>query len=172
MKYLHQLSLNSIQKTFIYSKKAVYLEKDTDRRSNTSDKASKQTDLNLTDRIIELKDYIFKKNQYYIPLGFLVDLGRINFAQKTDTKFILTLGRKMNKLFESNKKVTAFPDEPDALIQFDNRPYISYHEINLTQNFDIYFSRVLRAETALRMGVINSTILTQKFLKLIKVYYQ
>lgn len=105
-------------------------------------------------------------------MGFLVDLGRINFAQKTDTKFILTLERKMNKLFESNKKVTAFPDEPDALIQFDNRPYISYHEINLTQNFDIYFSRVLRAETALRMGVINSPILTQKCLKLIKVYYQ
>ena len=28
------------------------------------------------------------------------------------------LERNMNKLFESNKKVTAVPDNPDALIQF------------------------------------------------------
>ena len=62
----------------------------------------------------------------------------------------------MNKLFESNKKVTAISDEPDALIQFYDRPYISYQEMNLTQNFDIYFSVVLRAEAALIMGVINS----------------
>ena len=39
----------------------------------------------------------------------------------------------MNKLFESNKKVTAIPDNPDALIQFRDRPYISYQEINLTK---------------------------------------
>ena len=32
----------------------------------------------------------------------------------------------MNKLFESNKKVTAIPDNPDASIQFYDRPYISY----------------------------------------------
>ena len=62
----------------------------------------------------------------------------------------------MHKHFESNKKVTAIPDESDALIQFHNRPYISYQEINLTQNFDIYFSRVLSAESASRMDVINS----------------
>ena len=39
-KYLPQLSLNTVQKTFLYCKKAVYLEEYTDRRSNTSDKAS------------------------------------------------------------------------------------------------------------------------------------
>ena len=33
----------------------------------------------------------------------------------------------MNKLFESNKKVT------DTLIQFRDRPYISYEEISLTK---------------------------------------
>ena len=32
----------------------------------------------------------------------------------------------MNKLFEPNKKVTAIPEDPDALIQFYDRPYISY----------------------------------------------
>ena len=39
----------------------------------------------------------------------------------------------MNKLFESSKKVTAIPDNPDTLIQFCDRPYISYQEINLTK---------------------------------------
>ena len=34
LKYLPQLSLNTIQKKFLYSKTAVYLEEDTDRRSN------------------------------------------------------------------------------------------------------------------------------------------
>ena len=45
---------------------------------------------------------------------------------KTDTKIILTLERNLNKLFESNKKVTAIPDNPDALIQIYDRPFISY----------------------------------------------
>ena len=30
----------------------------------------------------------------------------------------------MNTLFESHKKVTVIPDNPDALIQFYDRPYI------------------------------------------------
>ena len=62
----------------------------------------------------------------------------------------------MNKIFESNEKVASVPDEPDALIQFHDTPYISYQEINLTQNFDIYFSGILRSKTALRMGVLPS----------------
>ena len=32
----------------------------------------------------------------------------------------------MNKLFESNKKVVAIPDNPDALINVYDRQYISY----------------------------------------------
>ena len=62
----------------------------------------------------------------------------------------------MNKLFETKRKATSIPDEPDALIQFHDRSYISYQEINLTQNFDIYFSGDLRSETALRMGVLSA----------------
>ena len=64
--------------------------------------------------------------------------------------------RNMNKIFESNEKVASVPDEPDALIQFHDTPYISYQEINLTQNFDIYFSGILRSKIALRMGVLPS----------------
>ena len=59
---------------------------------------------------------------------------------KTDTKIIITLERNMNKLFESNKKLAAIPDNPDALIQIYDRPYISYQEINLTKSADIYFN--------------------------------
>ena len=62
----------------------------------------------------------------------------------------------MNKLFESNKKVTAISDNPDNLIQFYNRPYISYQEINLTKGANLYFTCILRSETALRQGVLPS----------------
>ena len=60
----------------------------------------------------------------------------------------------MYKLFESTKRLAAIPSEPDALIQFHNRPYIAYQEIILTQNFDIYFSGIIRSETSVRMGVL------------------
>ena len=78
----------------------------------------------------------------------LVDLGLINFAMKTDTKFLFTLRRNMNKLFETTKKAAAIPDEPDALFQFHDWSYISYQEISLTETFDVYLSGILRSETA------------------------
>ena len=52
--------------------------------------------------------------------------------------------------------MTAIPENPDALIQFYDRPYISYQEINLTKGADIYFTGILRSETALRQGVLPS----------------
>ena len=60
----------------------------------------------------------------------------------------------MNKLFESNKKVAAIPDKPDALINVFDRPYISYQEINLTQQAALYGTGISRSETALRQGVL------------------
>ena len=36
----------------------------------------------------------------------------------------------MNKLFETIKKAAAIPNEPGALIQFNDRPYILYQEIS------------------------------------------
>ena len=56
----------------------------------------------------------------------LVDLGLINFSMKTDAKFLFTLQRNMNKLFETTKKAAAIPDEPDVLIQFHLTIYDSY----------------------------------------------
>ena len=52
--------------------------------------------------------------------------------------------------------MTAIPENPDALIQFYDRPYISYQEINLTKGANIYFTGILRSETALRQGVLPS----------------
>ena len=47
---------------------------------------------------------------------------------KTGTKFLFTLQRNMKKLFETTKKAATIPDEPDALIQFHDRPYTSYRK--------------------------------------------
>ena len=95
------------------------------------------------------KRLFFQKNYYSIPLGMLVYLGLINFAMKTDSKFLFTLQRNI----WTNKRA-AIPNEPDALIQFHDRPYISYQEISLTKYFDVCLSGILRSETALRMGVL------------------
>ena len=156
MKYLPEKSVKKLLKTMLYSNKPVYLAKDTDRRPNNDTDDDKRTDPNLTYRLAQLKNHVFEKNVYRIPLTLLCDLGKVNFAMKTDTRIIITLERNINKLFKSNKKVAAIPHNPDALIQIYDRPYISYQEISLTQGADIYFTRILRSETALRQGVLES----------------
>ena len=71
-----------------------------------------------------LKTTYLKKNR--IPPGFLVNLTLINAAWKTDTQFIFTLERHMNKHFKSRENFSAIPNEPDTSIQFHDTPYISY----------------------------------------------
>ena len=88
----------------------------------------------------------------------LVHLGLVNFAMKTETKFLFTLQRNMNKLFETTKKSVVIPDEPDAFVQFHDQPYISYQEISLSKTFYVYLSSILRFETALRMDVLPALI--------------
>ena len=139
-------------KQLLYSNKPVYLAEGTDRGPNNDDNADKHSDGNIKDGIAQFSDLIFTKNYFCILLGILVDLGLVNFSVKTDTKFLFTLQRNMNKLFESTKKLAVIPDEPDALIQFHDRPYIAYQGITLTQN--IYFSGIIRSETAVRIGLL------------------
>ena len=155
-KYLPEKSAKKLLKTMLYSNKTVYLEKDADRRPNNENSDTKRTDPNLIYRLVQLKNYIFQKHIYRIPLSLIYDLGLVNFSSKTDLRTILTLERNMNKLFESNKRVTAILDNPDALIQLYDRPYISYQEINLSKSADLYFTSILRFETALRQGVLPS----------------
>ena len=156
MKHLRAKSVDKLMKTMLYYNKPVYLDDDDDRRLHNSATDNDRTDPNVTYRIAELKDYIFQKHVYQIPLTLICDLGTCNFAMKTDNRIIITLERKFNKLFESNKKVTTIPTEPDALIQIYDRPYVSYQEINLTKGADVYFTGILRLETALRQGALES----------------
>ena len=140
----------------LYSNKPVYLAAYTDRRPHNHTDDNKRTNPNLTYCLAQLKDYIFDRHVYGIPLTLVCDLGKCNFAMKNDTKIIITLERNMNKLLESNKKVTTIPTDPDALIQTYDRPYISHHEISVTKQADIYFAGILITETALRQGVLES----------------
>ena len=158
MKHLPVKSVDKLMKTMLYYNKPVYLDDDDDddRRSHNSATDNDRTDPNLTYRIAEIKYYIFQKHVYRILLTLICNLGKCNFAIKTDNRIIITLEKNLNKLFESNKKVTTIPNEPDALIQIYDRPYVSYQEINLTEGADIYFTGILRLETALRQGVLES----------------
>ena len=156
LKYLPEKSVKTLLKTMLCSNKPVYLDADVDRRPKNNDSDNKPSDPNLTNRIAQLKNYIFEKHVYRIPLSLIVDLGLVNFAMKTDTKILITLERDLNKLFETNVKAAAIPTEPDAIINIYDRPYISYQELNLTKTADIYLSGILRSETALRQGVLPS----------------
>ena len=156
LKYLTEKSVKALLKTMLYSNKPVYLDADVDRRPNNSDDDNKRSDPNFIYWIAQLKDYIFEKHVYRIPLSLIVDLGLVNFAMKTDTKILITLERDLNKLFETNVKAAAIPTEPNAIINIYDKPYISYQELNLTKTADIYLSGTLRSETALRQDVLPS----------------
>ena len=67
VKYLPKNVISVVKKTFLYSKKRVYLDEDVDRRSNNSADATKRTDNNLDYRIGEFKDYLLKKNTSIFP---------------------------------------------------------------------------------------------------------
>ena len=124
MKHLPEKLVKKLLKTMLYSNKPIYLAENVDRRPNNDNNDNKRSDPNLTYRIGQLRNYIFEKNAYRISLTLLCDLGKANFAMKTDTRIIITLERNLNKLFESNKKVAAIPDNPDALIQIYDRSYV------------------------------------------------
>ena len=149
MKHLPENSVKKLLKMMLYSNKPVYLAKGTGRRPNKDTDDDKRSDPNLTYRLKQLKDYIFQKHTYRIPLNLIVDLGLGNFSFKTDLKIIITLERNVNRLFERNKKVFAIPDNLDAFINIYDRRFISYQEIYSTENADLYFTGILRSETAL-----------------------
>ena len=156
MKYLPEKSVKKLSKTMLYSNKLVYLAKGTERRPNNDTEDDKRSDPNSTYRIAQLKNYIFQKHNYRIPLSLIVDLELVNFPFKTDLKIVITLERNLNNLFESNKKVSTVPENSDAFIYIYDRSYVSYQELNLTKNVDLYFTGILRSEAALRQGVLPS----------------
>ena len=154
MKYLPLKALKRLQKTMLYLNKPVVITNDNDRRDEDANVAADRSDPNLTARIKEFAPILKTETVYRIPLLYLCELGKVNFSINTDTRFIITLQGNLNKLFESNKKVNAIPDNPDAFIKFFARPYISYQETSLTQQAGLYQNGILRSRTALRQGVL------------------
>ena len=65
-------------KTKLYLNKPVYLAANTDRRLNNDNDNNKRSDPNLTYHIAQLKDYLFEKNVYRIPLSLVCDLGKVS----------------------------------------------------------------------------------------------
>ena len=86
MKYLPEKAVKKLLKIMLYSNKPVYWDEDVDRRPNNSDDDNKRTDPNLTYWLNELKDYIFEKHVYRIPLCLIVDLGHLNFITVMSVK--------------------------------------------------------------------------------------
>ena len=155
LKYLPEKSAATLLKPFLYSNKTVYLDVDVNRRDFDDNTVAKRSDPNLTYRLAQLSDYVFAKSEYRIPLGLLTDLGLCNFPVQTNTKITITLETDTNKLFESNKKVTALPTtSPNAVIRFHDRPYVAYQELTLTAVYETYMKTILRSEAALKMGVL------------------
>ena len=88
-----------------------------------------------------------------MPLKYFIDLGLVSFPEKTDTKFVFTLESSMNKLFEYNAKVDSISALPDAQIIYHDMPFISYQQITMDKNFQVYFNAILCSKKALRTGV-------------------
>ena len=79
----------------------------------------------------------------------------MQFPIKTDTRFVITLERNLHKLFEDLTKRAALPTtDPDASIEFIDRPYIEYQEIILTPTWETYLKDILKEQQGVRMGVL------------------
>ena len=153
LKYLPAKALDTIKGTLLYNKTKVIIPGGRDRRPNTSTTAADRTDANLGRRQTEFSSLISHKLYYRILLKYFVDLGLVNFPEKTNTKFIFTLKSNMSKLFKSNAKVDGIPASPDAQIIYHDKPYISYQQLTMDENFQIYFNTILRSKKELRTGV-------------------
>ena len=70
LKHLPKKSLDDIRETLLYEKKAVNLNGNRDRRSNTSTTPADRTDANLGERVTNFLGLIGRKIYYRIPLGF------------------------------------------------------------------------------------------------------
>ena len=76
----------------------------------------------------------------------------MNFSIAFNTRFIFTLEQDLNKLFESKTKVNTTA-EPDPKMIVYEAPFISYPQIKLNENFEVYFNSTLRSKKALRTGI-------------------
>ena len=105
LKHLPKKSLDDIRETLLYEKKAVNLNDNRDRRSNTSTTPADRADANLGERVTDFLGLIGRKIYCRIPVGFFTSSGLVRFPQKIDTRFLFTLENNLNRLFETNAKL-------------------------------------------------------------------
>ena len=88
-------------------------------------------------------------------MKFLCDLGLVNQCFKFNTKYILRLETKMQKLFETNvnQAPNALPRTVDADIVFTGVSYIMYKQFQLDDNFKTYLEETMSSEHVLRMRI-------------------
>ena len=83
----------------------------------------------------------------------MIDISIVNFPESFSTRFIFTLEDNHSKLFESNAKITTAIPRPNAEIYFHGMPYISYSQIKLDENFEVYFYSSLNSKKFLSTGI-------------------
>ena len=76
LKHLPEIFLKKLQKTMLYSKKAVSYRGNIDRRTYGSNTAADITDYNLTDRIGKFAGVINAERICRVPLRYFCDIGR------------------------------------------------------------------------------------------------
>ena len=99
LKHMPAIALDTIKETLLYDKQKVSLPADTDRRSHDSQVPASSSDKNLGSRITDFHGLLGQKKYFRVPLKFFTDLGLVNFAYNTDTRFMFTLESNLNKLF-------------------------------------------------------------------------
>ena len=118
-------SYENLSRNFLNSKKFVTLPANPDRQSHTDNNLANRMDSNLSDRVAK-----FTERVYRVPLRFLVDIELVNFPVKINSKVICTLETDMNKLFNSNAKVSTI-GVLNANIIWYKAPFIQYEQIRL-----------------------------------------
>ena len=149
LKHLPADALKTIEKTPLYSKKAVsYNDVNIERKIHNGDRitttemnATQMTtskkiyakDINIGDRITKFKEQLKNEHVYRIPLRYFTDLGKINFPTKINYRIKLHFETKMKKLFDI-RKVLASILTPDPKVIFTKAPFIQYEQILLDKN--------------------------------------
>ena len=119
LKHMEEKILEIFQSDLLQSNKKVVLTDNKDTRLYSTNDQADRSDDNLDHTITKFHDLISTTNVYRI---LKIDLGLVNFPVKFDTKFLFTLKQNFSKFFESRKKITAVPNDPDAQIIFHAAP--------------------------------------------------
>ena len=146
LKHMPEKTLKTYENTLLYSKKPVTLTDNRDRRLHTRHDKKTKSDPNLN----KIRDITNQKPVYSIPLRYLIDIGLANFPESFSARFFFILEDNYSKLFESKAKITTAIPKPNAEIYFHGTPYISYPQIKLDENFEVYFNSSLRSKIFLK----------------------